>query len=160
MSTQLAIPKEPRTLSSWFERDPFRSMREEFDTMMSRLAQDWNVNLATEERLRFPALNLTETDDELEVTMDLPGVSADEVDIELSGNTLRIGGEHKEEKEEKGKRFHRNERQSGSFSRAVDLSCAVNEEKVTAECKNGVLRVTLPKAAEAVTRKVKVKVKG
>jgi HSP20 family protein len=132
-------------------------MREEFDTMMSRIAEDWNGNLPAEERLRFPALNLTETDNQLELSMDLPGISADEVDIELSGNTLRVSGEHKEEKEEKGKRFHRIERQTGSFFRSVELPCAVDEDKIDAECKNGVLKVTLPKAAEAVTKKVKVK---
>lgn len=161
MSTQLAPRNKPGSLSSWFQRDPFRSMREEFDTMMSRLAHDWNGDLPTEERLRFPALNLTESDGELELTMDLPGITAEEVDIELSGNTLRISGEHKEEKkedkEEKGRRYHRIERQEGSFYRSIELPCAVNEAKIAAECKNGVLKVTLPKAAEAVTKKVPVK---
>ncbi|HSG70330.1 MAG TPA: Hsp20/alpha crystallin family protein, partial [Planctomycetaceae bacterium] len=65
--------------------------------------------------------------------------------------------EKKEEKEEKGKRYHRIERRSGSFYRSIDLPCAVEESKITAECKNGVLTVKLPKAEAAVTRKVKVK---
>lgn len=157
MNTQLSERNQPGRLSSWFQRDPFRSMREEFDTMMGRLTQDWNGELPTENQMRFPALNLIESDDHLEMTMDLPGVSADEVDIELQGNTLRISGEHQEEKEESGKRFHRIERQSGSFYRSVELPCEINEDKIAAECKNGVLKVTLPKAAVAASKKVKVK---
>ena len=125
--------------------------------MMSRMTQDWNGDLSPEKQMRFPALNLTESDGTLELTMDLPGVSADEVDIELQGNTLRIKGEHQEEKEEKGKLFHRIERQSGSFFRSVELPCEVNEDKIAAECKNGVLKVTLPKVAAAASKKVKVK---
>ncbi|MBD3676174.1 MAG: Hsp20/alpha crystallin family protein [Planctomycetaceae bacterium] len=157
MTTQLKRQNGPTTLANWFQGDPFRSMREEFDTMMSRLTQDWNGDLPLEKRMRFPALNLTESDDHLELTMDLPGVSADEVDIELQGNTLRISGEHKEEKEETGKRYHRVERQSGSFYRSIELPCEVDQDKINAECKHGVLEVTLPKVAAAVSKKVKVK---
>lgn len=161
MSTQLTSRNKPRTLTGWFHRDPLRSMQEEFDTLLSRLTQDWNGNLPAEERLGFAALNLTESDGELELTMDLPGISAEEVDIELSGNTLRISGEHQEEKkedtEEKGRRYHRIERQEGSFYRSIELPCSVDEEKITAECKNGVLKVTLPKTDEAVSKKIAVK---
>ena len=132
-------------------------MREDFDTMMSRIAEDWNGNGAPEDRLQLPSLNMSETDKELELTVDLPGISADEVDIELSGKNLRISGEHKEEKEEQGKRYHRIERKSGSFFRSIELPCAVEESKIAAECQNDVLTVTLPKAEAAVTRKVKVK---
>jgi HSP20 family protein len=79
----------------------------------------------------------------------------------VTGDTVRIRGEHKEEKkedkEEKGRTYHRVERRTGSFFRAIELPCAVQEEKVTAEYKDGVLKLTLPKCEEAKTRKVKVK---
>lgn len=156
-TTMTPAPKTSGGLTSWFRRDPFHSMREEFDTMMKRITEGWNGNVPAEERLRFPSLDLSETDGELQLKMDVPGVKPDEVDIELSGNTLRIKGEHKEEKEEKGKTYHRIERQTGSFFRSVELPCAVDEENIAAECKDGVLTVTLPKSQEAVARKVKVK---
>lgn len=156
-TTMTPAPKTSGGLTSWFGRDPFHSMREEFDAMMKRMTEGWNGNIPAEERLRFPSLDLSETDGELQLKMDVPGIKPEEVDIELSGNTLRIKGEHKEEKEEKGKTYHRIERQTGSFFRSVELPCAVDEENIAAECKDGVLTVTLPKSQEAVARKVKVK---
>jgi HSP20 family protein len=70
---------------------------------------------------------------------------------------LVITGERKEEKEEKGKTFHRIERRSGSIRRSVTLPCAVKEGEINAQCKDGVLTVTLPKAEKACTRKIPVK---
>ena len=78
-------------------------------------------------------------------------------DIEVRADTLHVRGEHTEEREEKGKTFHRIERRAGSFSRSVALPCSVDEEKVTAECRDGVLTISLPKTEESKTRKVKVK---
>ena len=65
----------------------------------------------------IPSLNLSETDSELQITMEVPGVNPEEVDIEVTGNTVRIRGEHKEEKEEKGRTYHRIDRRTGSFLR-------------------------------------------
>jgi HSP20 family protein len=70
---------------------------------------------------------------------------------------LTVAGERKEEKEEKGKTFHRVERLYGNFSRSVTLPCSVNEEEVAAEYKDGVLTIKLPKAEEAKAHKIKVK---
>lgn len=161
MDTKLSKTSRPGLLSNWFTRDPFYAIREDFDNMISRLTEDWNGNGGGEASVHLPSLNMSETDKELELTVELPGITAEEVDIELSGNNLRISGEHKEEKkeekEDKGRRYHRIERKSGSFFRSIDLPCAVEESKITAECKNGVLTVKLPKSETAVTRKVKVK---
>jgi len=154
----MAKPLPARTsrgLTSWFEQDPFRALREEMDDMLTRFSTDWDGSWPTRERI--PAIDLSETDTDVQVRMDLPGVKADEIDIEVRGDTLRISGEHKEEKEEKGKTFHRSERRAGSFTRAVTLPCAVNEEKVTAESREGVLMISLPKSEEAKARKVTVK---
>lgn len=75
--------------------------------------------------------------------MDLPGIKSKDIDIQLNDNYLTISGqraEEKEEKEERGRTYHRAERHSGSFSRSVTLPCEVGEDKVTAEFKDGVLR--------------------
>ena len=71
--------------------------------------------------------------------------------------TLHVSGEHKEEKEEKGKTFHRIERRSGSFSRSLTLPAAVKESQVTAESADGVLTINLPKVEVAKTQKITVK---
>jgi HSP20 family protein len=105
----------------------------------------------------IPSVDLSETPKALEVRVDLPGVKPKEIDIQVSGNLLTISGEKKEEKEEKGKTFHRIERYSGSFSRTMALPCAVNEDEVAAEYHDGVLTITLPKTEEAKTRKITVK---
>jgi HSP20 family protein len=147
--------KTSRGLASWFERDPFRALREEMDDVLSRFSGGWEGGPLALERL--PSLDLSETDNEIQVKVDLPGIKPDEIDIEVRGDVLRISGEHKEEKEEKGKTFHRIERRVGSFSRSVTLPCAVNEEKVSAESHDGVLTIKLTKSEEARTRKIKVK---
>jgi len=147
--------RSSRGLTSWFDRDPFRTLREEVDDVLSRFSTGWDAGGLTRERI--PSIDLSETDNEIQVKMDVPGVKPDEIDIEVRDNTLRVSGEHKEEKEEKGKTFHHVERHAGSFSRAVTLPCAVNEERVTAESHEGVLTISLPKSEESKPRKVKVK---
>jgi HSP20 family protein len=104
-----------------------------------------------------PAIDVTESESALEARVDLPGVNPDEIDIQLSGNLLTVSGERREEKEEKGRTYHRIERRSGSFSRCVSLPCAVQEDEVAADCRDGVLTITLPKTDEAKSHKIEVK---
>jgi HSP20 family protein len=104
-----------------------------------------------------PSLDISETDKAVEVKLDLPGVTAKEIDIQLNGNLLTVRGERKEEQEKKGKSYHRIERRYGSFSRSVTLPCPVQEDEVAAEYRDGVLTITLPKTEEAKTRKISVK---
>ena len=104
-----------------------------------------------------PALDVSETDTAIDVRMDLPGITAKDIDIQVNGNLLTVSGERKEEKEEKGKTFHRVERRYGNFSRTVTLPCAVIESEVAAEYKDGVLTIKLPKTEESKTHKIKVK---
>jgi len=159
MSTSLLPTRASRALKSWFGHDPFRSLQDEMDEMLGRFSERWNGEGGLAE-MRIPSLDLSETDSELQVTMDIPGFKPEEIDIDVSGKAVRISGDHKEEKEEKGRTFHRTERRTGSFTRAVELPCAVKDEKVAAEYKDGVLKLTLPKAEEAKTHKVKVRTNG
>lgn len=105
-------------------------------------------------------LDMSETDDAIEVRLDVPGIQPAEIEVEVIGNTLVISGERKEEKEEKGKTFHRVERTSGSFSRSVKLPCEVQSEHIEAQCEEGVLTVTLPKSDFRKPHKVTVKTKS
>ena len=157
MKTLLPV-RVTRGLQPLFSREPFVSLREEMDDLLGRFTSDWDDDWIT--RGFSPSLDLSETDDSVEVRMDVPGVEAEEIEIEVTGNTLRIIGKRKEEQEEKGKSFHRIERRAGSFARSLTLPCAVKEGNVQAECHEGVLTVTLPKCEEAKTHKIKVKTSG
>ncbi len=134
---------------------PLRALQEEFDQLFNRLSSEWNGG-----RLRpefYAASDLSETADAFQVRMDVPGIKPDDINVQVTGDTVRVSGERKEEKEEKGKTYHRLERRSGKFSETLRLPCAVNEEKVQAEFHDGVLTITLPKTEATKTRTVKVK---
>jgi HSP20 family protein len=111
------------------------------------------------EMMKFtPRVDVAETEKTVEVTVELPGVKAEDFHVEMLENGLWITGEKKEEKEEKGKTFHRIERRHGEFRRLVPLPTAADRNKVEAEFKDGVLRVTVRKLAEAVRKEIPVKV--
>jgi len=153
MATAVA-KREPQTSRGFFRR-PLQSIREEMQDLVSQVLGD-------EAPSWFPAsiapnIDVSETDHAVEVRMDLPGIKPEEIDIQLSNNLLTVSGERKEEKEEKGKTFHRVERRMGSFSRSVLLPCCVQETKVDAKYQNGVLSISLPKTEEAKSHKIKVK---
>lgn len=96
-------------------------------------------------RLTFDlAVNVYEQDGNVIAKMNLPGIDPAKIDISVDEDVLRISGSREEEKEEKGKEFYRKEIRSGSFSRAVRLPKVVDAEKVDAEYKDGVLKVTMP----------------
>jgi HSP20 family protein len=153
MSTTIA--KRPATATRpWLPR-PFQAIRQEVEDLVSQAfgeGEPWPLS-----RLYAPSLDLSETDTAVEVRLDLPGVKPDQVDVQVSANVLMISGERKEEKEEKGRAFHRIERRCGSFARSITLPCPVQEEKVEAQYRDGVLTITLPKTDEAKSHKVKIK---
>jgi HSP20 family protein len=110
------------------------------------------------ELMKFnPRTNLAETDKAIEVTIELPGMKAEEFHVDLKENELWITGEKKEEKEEKGKTFHRVERRHGEFRRVVPLPAHVDREKIEAVFKDGLLKVTVAKPAEAARKAIPVK---
>jgi len=131
------------------------SLRHEMQDLLGRFwgePQDawWSGQIA-------PPVDLAETDNAFEVRMDVPAMNAKDFEIHVNGNVVTIGGERKEEKEEKGKTWHRVERRTGKFSRTMTLPCNVNEDEVAAEYTGGVLSVKLPKSEEARPKKVVVK---
>jgi HSP20 family protein len=138
-----------------WRRDPFAALREEMNQLRSRMWGDeeegWFAGALA------PSVDLSETETAVEVRMDLPGVKPKDIDIQISGNVLTVSGQREEEKEEKGRTFHRVERSSGSFSRSLTLPTTVNESEIAAEYRDGVLTITLPKSEEAKPHKIKVK---
>lgn len=150
------VPKrESRGLSTWMGKNPFDGLREEMDRVISSFSSGWKDDFFS--GVQLPSLDLAETDKEIEVKVDVPGFKPEEIKVEVQGNLLFVRGEHKEEKEEKDKTYHRVERRSGSLERRVTLPAAVNPEKVSAQCRDGVLTITLAKAEGACARKIEVK---
>ena len=105
----------------------------------------------------FPAMNVWTGDDTAVITAEVPGVSADEIDISVVGETLTLSGERKPEEHEGGVRYHRRERGCGRFSRSIELPFRVDAEKVEAAYDKGILRITLPRAEADKPRKIAVR---
>jgi len=105
----------------------------------------------------WPAIDVAEEEDAIVVKAEVPGCKAEDIDISVYGNTLTISGEKKLSEEKKGKGYYHVESTYGNFRRELTLPTDVDQDKINAECKDGVLSITLPKAAKAKTIKVKVK---
>jgi HSP20 family protein len=105
-----------------------------------------------------PSIDLEETDDEIVVLAELPGLDAKDFAIETDGRRLILRGHKKEESEEGGRRYYHAERRFGAFTRAILLPCQVDASKASATYRNGLLRIVLPKAPEAKERRLRVRV--
>ncbi len=126
-----------------------------FDSFFSELPEQRRGLLEGE---WAPSIDVAETDDEIVVTVELPGVKQDDVDITVTDDILILKGEKKEEKEIKKENYHRVERSYGSFQRSINLPTGVQADKAKATYNNGVLYVTIPKAEEAKPKQIKINV--
>ena len=140
----------------WQPANDLMSLREAMD----RLFEDswvggraWNLPAAWTE----PALDVYETPDHVAVKAAIPGVKSEDVEITITGNTLLISGESKEETENKDKNYLRREVRMGSFSRMLELPQGLQTDKADAKFENGILTITFPKAEEVKPKSIKVK---
>jgi len=106
-----------------------------------------------------PAIDMYQTDDEIVVKASLPGIKADEVQINITGEVLTLKGETKQVEEKKDKAWHMREQRWGVFERAVALPTVVVADKAKAEFENGILTITLPKAEEVKPKVINIKAK-
>lgn len=140
-----------------FEQPFYRDMEEMSDRLNRFFARPYE-----KETLKVtewvPAVDIQETETEYLVKAELPEVEKKDVKVMLEGNVLSIEGERKQEKEEKGKKFHRIERSYGSFLRTFTVPEEVEPTKLTAEFKDGMLTVRLPKGEKARSKAIEVKV--
>ena len=104
----------------------------------------------------LPAVDVWETDSELILSFDLPGIPEDKIAVELDDNVLTVSGERERTQEHTGDRFYRYERRFGTFSRSVTLPSGVNEESIKADYKDGVLEVRVPKPEEPKPKKIQI----
>jgi HSP20 family protein len=129
-----------------------------FQTPMNRMFEDFFGDLATERRW-MPSVDVKETDTDVIVHAEIPGIDPTTVEVDVHGDVLTLKGEKQESKEEKNENWHRVERRYGSFVRAIPLPVEVDPEKAVAEANNGVLTIKLGKKAGAVRRTIDVQVK-
>ncbi len=139
---------------------PFERMHEEMD----RLFDDFLPQLSDTRERAFrgdllASVDLSESDDALEVKADLPGLEEKDIDVTLRDGSLLITGERKHESEEKKKNYYRSERSFGSFSRSITLPCEVDQDRIEAEFKKGVLTVRMPKSREVREKQRKIEIK-
>jgi HSP20 family protein len=145
-----------KSLIPW-RSSAFGNFRDEMDTLVERFFGRPLAESNGETDVWQPRCDIEETDKEILVKTDLPGVDPKEVDISLRDNVLTIRGEKKEEKEEKKKDYHRVERFTGQFYRELALPAEADAEKISANSANGVVTVTIPKRPGAQPKKIAVK---
>ena len=137
--------------------NPFFALQQEIDRLFDGFTRGF---AGFPSRDVMPSMDLSETDKEIEITAELPGLDEKNLDVQVSGDVLTIKGEKVEEKEEKQKNTYLSERRYGSLQRSFQLPAGVDLDKVAATFEKGVLRITLPKTAEAVTQQKKIPVKS
>ncbi len=103
-----------------------------------------------------PKTDIVEDEKEVKVTVDVPGVDPEKIDIEVEEGSISLSGKVEEEEEEKEKRYYRYERNYGEFRRFLDLPSKINPEEVSAKVKNGVLTIILPKKEEEKRKKIEI----
>ena len=135
--------------------DDFQTFHNRFNRIFSDMG---GHPVVSDDPLRAwsPLCDIQEDSDQIVVKADLPGVDLDDLDIEVEKNVLVIRGERKREKEVKSENLYQTERFHGSFSRSFKLPATVNNEKIRAEYRDGVLSITLPKLEAAKPLKIKV----
>jgi HSP20 family protein len=141
--------------------DPFRNFFNLQDQLFRTFDATYGRNEQREESMTAtwsPLVDIFEDQDGITLKAELPEVDAKDVDIQLEGNTLTLRGERKLEKDENRDGYHRIERTYGAFSRSFTLPDLVDVEHISAESKDGVLRIHLPKKPETKPRQIKVAV--
>jgi HSP20 family protein len=141
-------------MSTAMTYDPFQGLRL-FEDAVTRLMSEPSAG-----RPWAPAVDILETEDAITLRADVPDVKTEEIDIRVENNTLTMRGHRKFEKDEKVKGYHRLERSYGEFVRSFALPNTVDSERVSADYKNGVLTISLPKKEAAKPRQVKIAVDG
>src|SRR6058998_2361365 len=148
-------------LTRW---DPFREFSTMQDRMnrMNRLFRESYSPEGPEEALTTtsfaPPVDIYEDEHNITLEIEVPGIDEKDIDVRVENNTLTVHGERKIEKEEKEENYRRVERQYGSFTRTFNLPQTVDNENVSATYDKGVLKISLPKKAEAKPKQIKVNV--
>jgi len=146
-------------MSNLIRWEPAREMMSLRDAMDRLFDDAFTRPLSLKDAWSVPAIDMFQTDDEVVVKAALPGIKADEVQINITGEVLTLKGEVKHEEEKKEKAWHIREQRYGSFERSVVLPTDVIADKAKADFENGILTITLPKAEEVKPKVISIKAK-
>ncbi|OJU25252.1 MAG: heat-shock protein [Nitrobacter sp. 62-13] len=136
------------------DANPLAMLQQEMDRLFDGFSKSFT---GLSSRALMPSMDLAETEKEIELTAELPGMEEKDVQLNVVDNQLTIRGEKKNQREEKEKDYHLVERNYGSFVRTVDLPPGVDLDSIKAVMSKGVLKVTVPKPAPAQAKKIEVK---
>jgi len=156
------IPWRNKSGDGGGELTPLTALRNEMDRLFDSFVRtpwgslDWPFSAG---QVGFPAMDIAESEDEVTIRAEVPGVDPKELSISLTGDQLVLSGEKKESSEHQGKGFRQTETRYGSFRRAVSLPAEVDSENVEADYANGVLMVRLKKVQKVPPKRIDVKVK-
>jgi HSP20 family protein len=138
----------------------FLLMQREMNRLFDTFSGTWGLgSFPTLDESFSPRMDMAEDSKAFTVTAEMPGMSEKDIDVAISGDTLTIRGEKKEEKENQGRNYYYSERSYGTFSRTIPLPIQVDVDRVTANFNKGVLTIALPKTAESADAMKKIAVK-
>jgi HSP20 family protein len=146
-------------MSNLIRWEPAREMMTLREAMDHLFDDAFTRPLSLRDGWSAPAIDMYQTDDEIVVKAALPGIKADEVQINITGEVLTLKGEVRQQEEQKEKAWHMREQRWGSFERSVVLPTDVVSDKARAEFENGILTITLPKADEVKPKVINIKAK-
>ena len=141
----------------WKNRE-INKMRKTVEQLFDRMWMDFGSSLSPAMTTLGPSLDISETRDTLIVKVELPGIDLKDVKISVTDRTLSLTGIKRSEVVRKGAHYHRLERRFGSFSRTLQLPCAIQVDDIDATYDKGILKIVLPKCEARRGRRVKLKV--
>ncbi|MCD6204805.1 MAG: Hsp20/alpha crystallin family protein [Candidatus Marinimicrobia bacterium] len=144
------------SLVKWTPRTTL-NLRNEFDRLFDSFfnTEEEETSLAA----FSPSVDIMEKEKEFLITAELPGIKKDDIKMNIRDNVLTVSGEKKQEKKTEKDNFHRTERVYGSFQRSFRLPDSADQENISAEFKDGVLSVTIPKLKESISKSIDIKIK-
>ena len=142
------------------EQTPFTELHQRMDDLFDDFFQGFGTGLSRFEprHVITPSVDVSETDEEVRVTADLPGMDEKDIQVSMDDDLLTIKGEKKQEQEEKKRNYYMVERSYGEFQRVIPVPASVDKDKVKAAFKKGVLTVTLPKMPEQKAKKKAIEI--
>jgi HSP20 family protein len=162
MKTEKPENKKDKSIKNHHSSVAPLSLREAMNRLFDESIWDpfdyWGSSWPSEyAEVNFPRVDIAEDEKEILVTASIPGIDSDDIEIELDQDSLVISGESGREEKKEGKSFYLLEREHGRFRRVLSLPARVETGKVSAEVKNGVLEIKLPKTKESGRRKIEIK---
>ena len=143
-------------LTRW---DPFRElsiMQDRMNRLFDDAGRGWRGDEPSSTTTWSPAVDIYETENEIMVHAELPGVDRKDITLNLEKNVLTLKGERRFEKETKHENYHRIERAYGGFSRSFSIPAIVEEDKIQAEYKDGILKISLPKKEQVKAKQIQI----